>query len=109
MWLCRREKCWYNNGITPDIVTCAKAMGNGFPLGACVMARRVADVMSPGSHGSTYGGNPLAMSVGNAVLDLLLDGSILQNVKKAGESLKSSCWELASQFPDLILEVRGEG
>ena len=68
--------------IKPDIVPIAKGIGGGFPLGACLMTKKVASGMKPGSHGTTFGGNPLAMSVGNAVLDVIFKKGFLKNVEK---------------------------
>ena len=70
------------SGITPDIVPIAKGIGGGFPLGACLVTKKVAVGMTPGTHGSTFGGNPLGMAVGNAVLDIIFKKGFLKNVKK---------------------------
>ena len=70
------------SGITPDIVPIAKGIGGGFPLGACLVTKKVSVGMTPGTHGSTFGGNPLAMAVGNAVLDIIFEKDFLNNVKK---------------------------
>ena len=67
-----------NSGITPDIVPIAKGIGGGFPLGACLVTKKVSVGMTPGTHGSTFGGNPLAMSVGNAVLDIIFEKGFLE-------------------------------
>ena len=96
-------------GITPDIVSVAKGIGNGFPLGACLATKQAASGMTPGSHGSTYGGNPLAMAVGNAVLDVLLAPGFFEHVKDMGALLKTRMMELVQDFPQLLKEVRGEG
>ena len=96
-------------GITPDIVPVAKGIGGGFPLGACLMTKKVASCMGPGSHGSTFGGNPLAMSVGNAVLDKILQKDFLKNVQLIGKYFHDQLYELQSEFPDVIKEVRGLG
>lgn len=95
--------------ITPDIVATAKGIGNGFPLGACLMTDGVAACMNAGAHGSTYGANPLAMAVGNAVLDEMLAPIFLSNVEKIGKILKEKLQELAKDFPQIIKEVRGRG
>ncbi len=94
-------------GVEPDILTCAKAMGNGFPLAACLVKDYIADTISPGSHGSTYGGNPLAMVVGNAVLDLMLENDFNTHVYKISKYLKDKL--LSLEFPDFIKDVRGIG
>lgn len=96
-------------GIAPDIVTIAKAIGGGFPLAACLATGRAASGMVPGSHGSTYGGNPLAMAVGNAVLDVILDDSFLFNINKISSYFKPKLEDLARRFPALIAEIRGMG
>ena len=96
-------------GIAPDIVSVAKGIGNGFPLAACLAVERVAVCMGQGSHGSTYGSNPLAMAVGNAVLDVVLEPSFLPRVRAVGARLKSELENLAGAFPGLIAEVRGAG
>jgi acetylornithine/N-succinyldiaminopimelate aminotransferase len=98
-----------NAGITPDIVATAKGIGNGFPLGACLMTDNVAACMNTGAHGSTYGANPLAMAVGNAVLDEMLAPIFLSNVEKIGKLLKEKLQELAKDFPKIKAQVRGRG
>jgi len=103
------EKLCEKAGITPDIVATAKGIGNGFPLGACLMTDNVADCMNTGAHGSTYGANPLAMAVGNAVLDEMLAPDFFANVEKIGKILKEKLEELAKDFPQIIEEVRGRG
>jgi len=96
-------------GITPDIVPIAKGIGGGFPIGACLMTKKVAKCMGPGSHGSTFGGNPLAMSVGNAVLDEILKKGFLKNVDTISKYFHGELSKLQSEFPDIIKEVRGLG
>jgi acetylornithine/N-succinyldiaminopimelate aminotransferase len=96
-------------GITPDIVTVAKAIGGGFPLGACLASAEVADSMVPGTHGSTYGGNPLACAVGNAVLDRVLAPGFLDQVNTMGQRLAWHLQQLAQKYPDYVLELRGKG
>ena len=96
-------------GITPDIVPIAKGIGGGFPIGACLMTKKVASCMVPGSHGSTFGGNPLAMSVGNAVLDQIFKKNFLKNVQLTGNYFHSQLYKLQSEFPNVIKEVRGLG
>ncbi|MDX2073958.1 MAG: aspartate aminotransferase family protein [Alphaproteobacteria bacterium] len=96
-------------GIVPDIVTVAKGIGNGFPLAACLAGDKVAAAMSPGTHGSTYGANPLAMAVGNAVLDIMLAEGFFAQVEKMGAALESGLRELQRRFPAVIAEVRGRG
>ncbi len=96
-------------GITPDIVPIAKGIGGGFPIGACLMTKKVASCMEPGSHGSTFGGNPLAMSVGNAVLDQILKKDFLKSVQIISKYFHEELFKLQSEFPDIIKEVRGLG
>ena len=96
-------------GITPDIMAIAKGIGGGFPLGACLATERAAQGMTAGTHGSTFGGNPLAMAVGNAVLDVVLEKGFLDRVEKAGLNLRQKLARLADQYPKVIAEVRGEG
>tara|TARA_B100000282_G_scaffold294270_1_gene271155 strand:+ start:161 stop:1327 length:1167 start_codon:yes stop_codon:yes gene_type:complete len=95
--------------IKPDIVPIAKGIGGGFPIGACLVNKKAASGMSPGSHGTTFGGNPLAMSVGNAVLDQIFKKGFLQSVKKKGNYFKSKLTDLKKNYPNIILEVRGIG
>jgi len=96
-------------GITPDIVPIAKGIGGGFPVGACLMTKKVASCMGPGSHGSTFGGNPLAMTVGNAVLDKILKKGFLKSVQAISKYFHSELSKLQSEFPNIIKEVRGLG
>jgi len=96
-------------GVRPDIVSSAKGIGNGFPLAACLTTDAVAEVMTPGSHGSTYGSNPLAMAVGNAVLDVMLEPGFFAHVGEVGSVLKNGLQELAMAFPGVLDEVRGAG
>ena len=98
-----------NSKIKPDIVPIAKGIGGGFPLGAVLMNKKVASGMIAGTHGSTFGGNPLAMSVGNAVLDQILKKGFLSNVKKQSKYFYSELDKLKKEFPNIIKEVRGAG
>ena len=95
--------------IKPDIVPIAKGIGGGFPLGAVLMTKKVASCMKPGSHGSTFGGNPLAMSVGNAVLDKIFKKGFLENVQKLSNYFFIELQKLKKDFPGVIKEVRGLG
>ena len=95
--------------IKPDIVPIAKGIGGGFPLGAVLMNKRVASGMTAGTHGSTFGGNPLAMSVGNAVLDQIFKKGFLANVKKVSKHFYSELNKLKEEFPSVVKEVRGVG
>ncbi len=97
-------------GITPDILATAKGIGGGFPLGACLATRKAARGMTAGSHGSTFGGNPLAMAVGNAVLDVLLEPGFLQQVQAAGQQLRQGLEDLChNRHNGLFSGVRGDG
>ena len=96
--------------IKPDIVPIAKGIGGGFPLGACLMNKKTASSMSPGSHGSTFGGNPLAMSIATVVLDFILNKDFLKNVVKVGNYLKSRLdEEVIKKYPTLVSGIRGKG
>jgi acetylornithine/N-succinyldiaminopimelate aminotransferase len=96
-------------GITPDIMAIAKGIGGGFPLGACLATEKAAQGMTAGTHGSTFGGNPLATAVGNAVLDIILNDGFLDRVQKAGLMLKQHLARLKDEHPGVIEEVRGQG
>ena len=96
--------------IKPDIVPIAKGIGGGFPIGACLMNKKTADSMKPGSHGSTFGGNPLAMSVASVILDHIQNKEFLKNVIDVGDYLKSKLeTEVVKKFPKLFKLVRGKG
>ena len=95
--------------VKPDIVPIAKGIGGGFPLGAVLMTKKVASGMVPGTHGSTFGGNPLAMSVGNAVIDQILKKGFLKNVQKNSKYFHSELNKIKNDHPKLIKEVRGIG
>ena len=95
--------------VTPDIMAVAKGIGGGFPVGACLATEAAAVGMTAGTHGSTYGGNPLAMSVVEAVLDLVLEDGFLDRVDAVSDRLESGLFDLARRFPGLIEEVRGKG
>ena len=95
--------------IKPDIVPIAKGIGGGFPIGAVLMNKKVAYAMKPGSHGSTFGGNPLAMSVGNAVLDQIFKKGFLKNVQKSSKYFISELRKIKEDYPETIKEVRGIG
>ena len=97
------------SGIEPDIMAVAKGIGAGFPLGACLAKGEVAKSMVPGTHGSTYGGNPLASAMGNAVLDRMLAPGFFDQVDKMGQRLNWHLQQLAQRFPGQVLELRGKG
>lgn len=96
-------------GIEPDIMAVAKGIGGGFPFGACLATANAADGMTLGTHGTTYGGNPLAMAVGNAVLDVILDEGFLTHVNDVALVLRQGLASLKDRYPDLISDVRGSG
>jgi len=96
-------------GVTPDIMSIAKGIGGGFPMGACLATEEAAAGMTLGSHGTTFGGNPLAMAVGNAVLDVVLAPGFIETVAQTGLRLRQSLAQLKDQHPEVIAEIRGEG
>jgi len=98
-----------NSRVKPDIVPIAKGIGGGFPIGAVLMTKKVALSMIPGSHGSTFGGNPLAMSVGNAVLDQIFKKGFLNNLKKISKYFYKELNKLKKDYPNIIKEIRGKG
>ena len=95
--------------IKPDIVPIAKGIGGGFPIGAVLVNKKVASGMKPGTHGSTFGGNPLAMSAGNAVIDVIFKKGFLSNVTKNGKYFLKELNNLKEKYPKVIKEVRGKG
>ena len=97
------------SGATPDVMAVAKALGGGFPVGASLATQNAASGIIAGTHGSTFGGNPLAMAVANAVMDIVLEDEFLEHVGVAGESLARRLGELSDQFPKVIEAVRGIG
>lgn len=99
---------WQEYGIKPDVMTVAKALGNGVPIGAFLTAGKASDVLKPGDHGSTYGGNPLVCAVASKVLDIFKEDSIIENVRVVGKYLREKLDELARSYPS-INEVRGKG
>jgi len=97
------------SGVTPDIMAVAKGIGGGFPMGACLATGEAASGMVAGTHGSTYGGNPLAMAVGNAVLDVVLEEGFLQHIRDVALVFRQGLAALKDRFPAIIEDVRGEG
>ena len=95
--------------IKPDIVPIAKGIGGGFPIGAVLVNRKVASGMKPGTHGSTFGGDPLAMSAGNAVMDIMFKKGFLNNVSKNGKYFINQLDKIKDKYPKIIKEVRGKG
>ncbi|WP_169543424.1 aspartate aminotransferase family protein [Sneathiella aquimaris] len=96
-------------GVEPDIMTSAKALGNGFPVGACLAVEKVAKCMTVGSHGSTYGGNPLAMAVATTVFDVMTEDGFLENVQRISGHLKQSLNGVVDRYPTVLEELRGVG
>ena len=96
-------------GAQPDVMALAKGLGGGFPIGACLATARAAEAMTPGTHGSTFGGNPLACAVANAVLDILCEAGFLEGVQAKGQHLRAALDDLAERYPTAIAEVRGLG
>jgi acetylornithine/N-succinyldiaminopimelate aminotransferase len=100
---------YQRSGVTPDIMSLAKALGGGFPVGACLATAEAGKGMTAGTHGSTFGGNPLAMAVGNAVLDVMLKPGFIDHVRRISVLLKQRLAEIRDRYPTVISEVRGEG
>ncbi|MCR4283211.1 MAG: aspartate aminotransferase family protein [Bauldia sp.] len=97
------------SGVTPDVMTVAKGIGGGFPVGACLATADAAKGMTTGTHGSTFGGNPLAMAVGKAVIDIVSDPGFLENVRHKGLYLKQRLASVIDSHKRVVAEVRGEG
>jgi acetylornithine/N-succinyldiaminopimelate aminotransferase len=95
--------------VKPDIVPIAKGIGGGFPIGAVLMNKKVASGMTTGSHGSTFGGNPLAMAVGNSVMDIISNKKFLNNVKSVSKYFLLNLNKIKDEYPNLIKEIRGKG
>jgi len=107
----RTGKLWAHEwaGMTPDIMAIAKALGGGFPIGACLATAEAASGMTAGAHGSTFGGNPLAMAVGKAAFSEVSSDAILNNVNEVSAYLRQQLGGLQERFPDVVVEVRGKG
>jgi acetylornithine/N-succinyldiaminopimelate aminotransferase len=97
------------SGVAPDVMTIAKGIGGGFPVGACLATADAAKGMTVGTHGTTFGGNPLAMAVGKAVIDIVSDEAFLDNVRQLGLYLKQRLASVVDTHPGVVAEVRGEG
>ena len=95
--------------VKPDIVPIAKGIGGGFPIGAVLMNKKVASAMTPGTHGTTFGGNPLAMSIGNKVFDIISNKKFLKNVKVRSNYFNQQLNEIKNEYPNIIDEIRGRG
>ena len=100
---------YQHTGVTPDIMALAKALGGGFPIGACLATAEAAKGMTAGTHGSTFGGNPLAMAAGNAVIDVVTGEGFLDRVKHSGLLFKQKLAALKDRHASVLAEVRGEG
>ena len=96
-------------GVVPDVMGIAKAIGGGFPLGACLATAKAGMGMTAGTHGSTFGANPLAMAAGNAVLDLVLAPSFLEQVRRSAILFRQRLAEIRNRYPTVVAEIRGEG
>ena len=96
-------------GITPDVMAIAKGIGGGFPVAAFLATEEAAKVMTPGTHGSTFGGNPLAMAVGNAILDVVLEPGFLETVQQKALRFKQELARLKDEHPDAVDDIRGMG
>ncbi len=99
---------WQDYGVTPDLFTCAKALGGGLPMGALVSNAKLADVFTPSSHASTFGGNPVAAAAANAVISVIEEDGLLENVAKVGALLREALQSFVDKY-DKLLEVRGKG
>ncbi|MDW6025314.1 aspartate aminotransferase family protein [Mesorhizobium sp. BAC0120] len=97
------------SGVAPDVMAIAKGIGGGFPMGACLATDEAASGMTAGVHGTTFGGNPLAMAVGNAVLDVVLADGFLDEVKRKGLFFKQGLAAIADEFPTVVDDIRGMG
>ncbi|KAA0972731.1 aspartate aminotransferase family protein [Aureimonas fodinaquatilis] len=100
---------YQGSGVAPDILASAKGIGGGFPMGVCLATEAASAGMVAGTHGTTYGGNPLAMAVGNAVLDVVLQEGFLDNVQEMALLFKQGLASIADRFPDVVEGIRGEG
>ena len=97
------------DGVTPDVMALAKGLGGGFPIGACLLTEDVAQHMSPGTHGSTFGGNPLAAAVGNAMVDIITEDNFLPHVRRIAGYLSQKLGAMRDSYPDKIAQIRGRG
>jgi acetylornithine/N-succinyldiaminopimelate aminotransferase len=97
------------DGVGPDVMALAKGLGGGFPIGACLATNAAGEFMTPGTHGSTFGGNPLAMAVANAVLDVVMENGFLDQVRQIAGALNQRLSWLVAAYPGVFSEVRGTG
>ncbi|WP_142781696.1 aspartate aminotransferase family protein [Agrobacterium sp. T29] len=100
---------YQDSGIAPDILAAAKGLGNGFPVAACLASEKTAAGMTPGTHGSTFGGNPLAMAIAHKVIEIIADEAFLEDVRRRSARLFAGLEKLAAAYGDVFTEVRGEG
>jgi acetylornithine/N-succinyldiaminopimelate aminotransferase len=100
---------YQHTGVTPDIMTLAKGLGGGFPIGACLATAEAGKGMTAGTHGSTFGGNPLAVAAANAVLDVMLKPDFFPHAQKMSLLLKQKLASVVDRHPDVLADVRGEG
>ena len=107
----RTGRLWAHqwSGVTPDVMSSAKALGGGYPIGACLATAEAAKGIVPGTHGSTFGGNPLAAACANAVLDVILEDGFLYHVVEMGKRVETELNDVASRYPNVIESVRGIG
>jgi acetylornithine/N-succinyldiaminopimelate aminotransferase len=96
-------------GIVPDVMSAAKGIGGGFPLGAVLAKEQFAKALKPGTHGTTFGGNPLACAAGNAVLDVMLAPGFLEGVQRKGNKLRAELEKIVREFPQVFEDARGMG
>jgi acetylornithine/N-succinyldiaminopimelate aminotransferase len=96
-------------GVTPDVMSLAKALGGGFPIGACLATAEAASGMTPGTHGSTFGGNPLAVAAANAVMDVMLAPGFFEHAQKMSLLFKQKLASVVDRYPGVLAEVRGQG
>ena len=102
-------RSFQHTGVTPDIMGLAKALGGGFPMGAFLTTAAAGKGMTAGTHGSTFGGNPLAMAAGNATLDVMLAPGFFERLRRVALLLKQRLAEMKDRHPDVIDDIRGEG
>ncbi|TAH36221.1 MAG: aspartate aminotransferase family protein [Alphaproteobacteria bacterium] len=97
------------SGVKPDVLTFAKGIAGGYPMGVCLSTKKAATGMTPGSHGTTFGGSPMACALANAALDVLLAPGFMENVQQRGQQLREGLEKLAQQYPNIVIEPRGRG
>ena len=100
---------YQTSGITPDIIAMAQGLGGGFPVGAVIASKAVGNAMTPGTHGSTFAGNPLAMAVAEVILDEVTTPGFLEDVRRRADIMRGMLVEVARRHPNVIAEIRGRG